>query len=340
MSAEYNILTDHEGKEWLDLQSGILNTPFGHGSQTISRAINSVVRAGLINTYDRASSAQGELIALMGTYQPGYTWKPFNTGGEAIDKAIQIAATRFGYMPRIAVLHNSFHGKLLSMAWANKPSALLPWGNPLNIGIIDPNTTDADFDVLIYEPVQGHDGHVNDETVLRNLCDEREALLIADEMITGFMRCGERFMSKTADIIVCGKGISGGVPLSMVGFKPSLLADHSDTIATGWRSTGAGNNLAMAVGIASLARFIHSEESIKIVVNRIQTELMLLGFTALGALGFKSLKNHAATKSYFESERVIASFHCPGQVRVGPSLITLESEFEILRATLEAVDEL
>lgn len=342
VKAHGNTLVDSDRNSWLDLQSGILNTPFGHGSAVIRTALADVIDLGLINTYDRANMAHEDLLVLMDSYKPGYTWKPFNTGAEAIEKAIQVAATHFGRLPNIAVLRNSFHGKMLSMAWANFGDKLLnAWGNPLKLIRIDPEDSEnPDFDALIYEPVQGHDGTVNDEERLRVLCNQRGALLIADEMITGFMRCGKRFMSKTADIIVCGKGISAGVPLSMLGFKPKLLEEHNDTIPVGWRTTGAGNNLAMTVGCASLGMIIHTEKSIKDIVDGIEKRLTSLGFHATGAFGFKILKNQEATKSYFEDQRIIASWHNPPMVRVGPSFMTTMEDLDALEHALDEVDEL
>lgn len=345
ISAIDNNLIDHTGIYWLDLQSGILNTPFGHNSEAIKVALSEILRHGLVNTYDRVSENQVEFLNLMEFYAPGYTWKPFNTGAEAIEKAIEVAATHFGRLPKIAVLKNSFHGKMLSMAWANFGDKL-PWGNPLNIVSIDlsPESPDGqrepDFDVLIYEPIQGHDGTVNREEVLRVMCNQRGALLIADEMITGFMRCGKRFMSKTADIIVSGKGVSAGVPLSLLGFKPAILHEHNGTIPVGWRTTGAGNNLAMTVGLASLRILIDMEDDLRNMIVTIEDSLTSMGFNATGALGFKDLKNQPATKSFFESQRLIASFHCPPKVRVGPSFITSEFELGKLRDALEAIDEL
>ena len=339
IGAKANTLIDSEGKEWLDLQSGILNTPFGHGSEMVAVALHEVATSGLINTYDRGGQAQEDLLDLIYEYgPPEFTWKPFNTGAEAIEKAIQVAATYFDRPPRIAVLHNSFHGKNLSMAWAHYYPDL-PWGNPLNLILITNIQHAPEFDVLIYEPIQGWDGTVNDEAPLRAMCDKRGALLIADEMITGFMRCGQRFMSEDPDMIVCGKGISAGVPLSMLGFRP-ILYDHGDTIPVGWRTTGAGNNLAMTIGRASLEMLVDMESTISENVGYIERRLHLMGFNATGALGFKTLRNFDATKKLFENEGIVASWHCAPQMRVGPSFVTTSDDLDRLELVLSKAEEL
>lgn len=337
-SGSGNQYIDKRGLDWLDMQSGILNTPLGHGSNVIEEALHHLVRTGLINSYDRTPENTIALCEFMDTiYAPGYKWKPFNTGAEGIEKAIQIASTYFNKRPRIAVLPQSFHGKFLSMAWANYGDKL-PWGNPMGLIQIDPSVPNSIpmFDVLIYEPVQGWDGTEWDETILRRICDERGALLIADEMITGFLRCGKRFMSETADIIVTGKGISGGVPLSLVGYRSRLLPQ--DTIPVGWRSTGAGNNLSCTIGLHMVHHLLTYEHTLTRRITAIAVRLTTMGFYTTGALGFRRMNDAKRAKDIFERRRIIASWHCHPQVRVGPSFITTDAELDRLQEALDECD--
>lgn len=339
IGANKNSLLDSNGENWLDMQSGILNTPLGHDSRVIRRALTKVHATGLINTYDRQGDAAARLVEAMELYKHGYTWKLFNTGGEALDKAVQIVATIFGRAPTIAVLPESFHGKLLSLSWAHYGDSL-PWGNPLNLIVVDPAIgTDRHFDALIYEPVQGHGGKVTREEEVRQLCWERGAILIADEMITGFLRCGKRFMSETADIVVTGKGISGGAPLSLLGFSKKLPLPQGQ-IPVGWRSTGVGNNLCATIGLAILEDLIDRQDAYLRSVGLIESRLTGLGFSATGALGFKRLKHFDAAKEVFERRRVIASWHNKPNLRVGPSFVTNESELGFLASVLEEAGEL
>ena len=339
VTASGNMLFDDKGKAWLDLQSGILNTPLGHGSDQLHYALNSLMNSGLINTYDRTSAANEQLLAAMTIYEPRFVWKMFNTGAEAVEKALQIASTHFDRPIRIAVLPNTFHGKLMSMAWANYGDKV-PWGNPLNLIRIDMTTLEdiPPFDALIYEPMQGWDGTVNNEALLRELCDLNGALLIADEMITSFLRCGDRFMNKTADITICGKGISGGAPLSFVGYRKEILPQGE--IAVGWRSTGAGNNLSATIGLAMLRHFVHNEHKIMQRVSAIETILQGMSFNALGAFGFRKMRRPDAAKALFESERVIGSWHCSPLLRVGPSFVTTNDQLDILADLIEKAEKL
>lgn len=336
-----NWLTDADGKHWLDLQSGILNTPLGHGSVAVSDALGMVQDAGLINTYDRTGHRADLLVSLLEDYQPNTLWRLFNTGGEAIDKAIQIIATGIGRSPVVAVLPNSFHGKLLSMSWAHYGDKL-PWGNPLNIVVVDPSKPHEApaFDALIYEPVQGHGGFFSNSEQLRRYANGRQAALIADEMITGFLRCGQRFMSEGyADIIVTGKGISGGAPLSAVGVsRTSPFADVQ--IPVGWRSTGVGNNLCATIGYSVLNDLIHNEARYVRAVYEIESFLRSMDFIAYGAIGFKLLKDFEKTRKVFEAMRVIASWHNKPFMRVGPAFVTSIRDMDVLHDALEEAGEL
>jgi acetylornithine/N-succinyldiaminopimelate aminotransferase len=341
LRARGNWLTDVDGKRWLDLQSGILNTPLGHGSATVSEALYQVTDAGLINTYDRTGHRADLLTNALSDYRPNTTWRLFNTGGEAIDKAVQIIATGLGKVPTIAVMPNAFHGKLLSMSWAHYGDKL-PWGNPLNLITIDPSKPDdgREFDALIYEPVQGHGGTYYSSKEMRELANSRGAALIADEMITGFLRCGQRFMSEGyADIIVTGKGISGGAPLSAIGVS-ELSPFHGVQIPVGWRSTGVGNNLCATIGYGVLFDLIHHEDRYINAVCRIGSKLQAMGFTAHGAIGFKLLKDFDKTRKVFERAGVIASWHNAPYLRVGPSFVTTDAEMAMLQDVLEEAGEL
>jgi selenocysteine lyase/cysteine desulfurase len=65
-----------------------------------------------------------------------------------------------------------------------------------------------------------------------------------------------------------------------------------------------------------------------------------MGFHATGALGFKPLHIQEAARAYFEDRRIIASWHNPPQMRVGPSFVTSDEDFENLESALKGTGEL
>lgn len=328
-----NNITDAQGVQWLDMLSGILNVSLGHGSSVVANALAEVIMSGLVNTYDRHGENRRALVDLLHTYDGRFVWKLVNTGAEAVERAIQVVSENLGRLPRIAVLSRSFHGKSISMSSTRYD---VPWGNPLNITVLDPQKDILpDFDMLFYEPIKGWDGNMPDEELLRQLCDKRGAYLVADEMITGFLRCGKRFLNKTADIVISGKGLAQGVPLAVLGIK-AQHNPHKFTI--GWNSTCAGNNLSATVGLRVLQYLISKETEIRTKVLKCEMELSSMGFTAQGALGFKRMvRPQSEMRFVFEQNRVVASWH-DTFIRVGPSFITEQKELDKLRQVLKLAE--
>lgn len=327
-----NRLIDEGNVEWLDMLSGILNVSLGHGSPVVSAALREVLDAGVINTYDRPSRNNYKLTKLLWQYDCRFSWKLLNTGAEAVERAIQVCATRIGRKPLVAVLPGSFHGKSITMAGIRYD---VPWGNPFDVITIDPdNGYVPEFDILFFEPIAGWDGTGWEELELKKLCNERDAFLVADEMITGFGRCGQRFLSNHADMIISGKGLAQGVPLAVLGCRNG----HPENFSIGWNTTCGGNNLSATVGLRVLERLMINEAMYKDDVNHIEKRLVDMGFNAKGALGFKRMKRPAREmRAVFEEARVIVSWHDPF-IRVGPSFITSDRELDVLESTLKKAE--
>lgn len=301
---------DSSGEWWTDMLSGILNVSLGHSHGVVQDALREVVRNGLINSYDRECRNSYELKELLNAYDHRYQWKLLNTGAEAIERAIQIASVIFDRKIKIAVLPYNFHGKSLSMSCVRYN---VPWGNPMDIIRLD--LTDPEpFDVLIYEPVRGWDGVAHDEAQLRKLCDENNALLIADEMITGFLRCGRRFLNTSADMVISGKGLSQGVPLTVLG-----IGHHSmpESLPIGWSTTCGGNNLSSTVGLRVLQFLIENENELQEQINRIETKLSTVCQRTKGALGFRDCNNASSLCERFDKNHIVASWH-DNILRLGP----------------------
>lgn len=333
--ATRNSITDIRSVVWLDLLSGILNVSLGHGSPVVRRALKEIDVTGLINTYDRPSQNSFRLKEMLGTYDNRFDWHLLNTGAEAIERAIQVVSSLKCRPVKIAILQGSFHGKSISMSYGRYRE--VPWGNPIGLVEVEPDKDSSlipDFDVLIYEPIAGWDGTPVDETRLRMLCDEREAFLIADEMITGFLRCGRRFLNRTADMVVSGKGLAQGAPLSVLGIKQDLMPLFHLNI--GWNTTTGGNNLSATIGLHVLRHLIQSELELLGDIQRIENALSDMGFSANGALGFMRLEegSSGALRVRFENRHVIASWH-EDCLRVGPSFITTDGELALLEKLIE-----
>jgi len=258
---------DTEGREHIDLVGGIAVNVLGHTASAVRAALEHQA-SELIHTSNLYYTLpQIELARLL--VESSFRSRVFfcNSGAEANEAAIKIAR-KWGQRHksgahRIIVAHNAFHGRTLaSLAATGTPKYQQPF-TPMPEGFVHVDYDDADAVraavddqtvAVMMEPVQGESGVVpmRDETLraLRALCDERDLLLILDEVQTGMGRTGRwwahQHASITPDVMTVAKGLGGGVPIGAV-----LAAPRADVLEPGDHGcTFGGNPLATAVGVA------------------------------------------------------------------------------------------
>ena len=187
------------------------------------------------------------------------------TGENAVEIALRTALLVTG-RPGIVAFTGAYHGTgLLALAatgfeqfrspfapWLPGPVHRRPYGE-------DPGMLPADTACVIVEPVQGRAGaQVPPDGFLERLrerCDESGALLIADEIYTGLGRTGGLWRSgELADLLVCGKALGGGLPISAC----LMSAEHRSAWNLGpedvYTHTHMGNPLAAAAALVVLDR--------------------------------------------------------------------------------------
>jgi ornithine--oxo-acid transaminase len=265
---------DVEGNRYMDMLSAYSAVNQGHAHPRIVQAlIDQAQRLPLTSRAfhnDRMGPFLKRLCELTG-YEKAL---PMNTGAEAVETAIK-AVRKWGYdvkgvpadQAEIIVFEGNFHGRTTTVISFSSDDLykegfgpltpgfrILPYGD---IDALRAAMSERTVGVLV-EPIQGEAGVVlPPEGFLRaakKLCEERGALLIADEIQTGLGRTGRLFASEwegvRADMVIVGKALGGGVyPVSAV------LADSEvmDVFTPGTHgSTFGGNPLAAAVGLAAL----------------------------------------------------------------------------------------
>ncbi|UCH01826.1 MAG: aspartate aminotransferase family protein [Candidatus Bathyarchaeota archaeon] len=203
-----------------------------------------------------------------------------NSGTEAVEAAIKLARKYTGKSEIIAFM-GAYHGKTmgaLSATWNKKyrdpykplvPSFKhVPYGNYERVrGAISNNTA-----AIIVEPIQGEGGiKVPPKeflSALRELCDDKNILLICDEVQTGFGRTGKLFAFEhygiIPDILCLAKSIAGGVPMGATVARNDVMSsfkigDHS--------STFGGNPLACAAACATIEVIIEEKLSERAEIN-------------------------------------------------------------------------
>jgi len=260
-------VTDADGRELIDLVAGIAVNVLGHGHPALVEAI-SAQAATLIHTSNLYyTEPQLELAELL--IASAFPARVFfsNSGAEANEAAIKIAR-KWGKMHRdgadvIVCAQGAFHGRTLgALAATANPRYRAPF-EPLPKGFVhvpynDIDSLDAAIDsatcAVMLEPIEGESGVVPLDpgrlTEIRRLCDERDVLLILDEIQTGIGRTGRWWAHQhehaVPDVMTVAKGLGGGVPIGAV-----LAGPRADVFEPGDHgSTFGGGPLACAAAVA------------------------------------------------------------------------------------------
>ncbi|HEU0022952.1 MAG TPA: aspartate aminotransferase family protein [Dehalococcoidia bacterium] len=280
---------DAEGKEYLDFVAGWAVDNLGHSHPVITQAI--VQQAGtLMQTSNQFYTIpQIQLAELLVEHSCLDRVFFGNSGAEANEGALKLAK-RYGKLNRdgayeVITAFNSFHGRTATTVAATGQPHYQENFLPLQPGFVHVDfndveaimnaTTDKTAAIML-EPVQGEGGvNIPDDDYLvrvRQWCDQKNLLLILDEVQTGMGRLGSLFgyqeYNVEPDVITLAKGLGFGVPIGAFMSKESAMAlvpgDHG--------STFGGNPLTTAAAYAG-TRFL-IDNDIPAHVKRMEAHLM------------------------------------------------------------------
>ena len=276
---------DPYGNQWLDFSSGVLVTSSGHGHPKIRQAIIDMAREGMYHAYSFPTEIRARLVEKITSLLPADLNKVFllTTGSEAAECCIKLARTygmKFSPPKNILLsFTHSFHGRTMGSQLAGGLPGLKQW-----LGELDPRfvqvpypdeyrTADNTFDGFLLalkkqgvdpdqvcgvmsETYQGVNAKLwpkSYATAMRKWCNEHRALLIFDEIQAGFGRTGKWFgfdhYGIIPDLAAFGKGISGGMPLSAVVGKTSVMDLYGPGEMT---STHSANPICAAAALANI----------------------------------------------------------------------------------------
>lgn len=253
-------LYDPEGREYIDLTSGIGVTDLGYGYQPWVDAVAAQAKKlnHVSNLFYTEPSAKLAEILCKRTGMSNVFFA--NGGGEANEGIIKLARKysfdKYGEgRATVITLNNSFHGRTITTLKATGQARFHNYFFPFTEGFryADANDMDSllavagdDVCAVMIELVQGEGGVLPLDPdyvkALRKLCDERDWLLLADEVQTGVGRTGKLFAFQQYDILpdVCSfaKGIAGGMPMS------GIMANEkcSGVLTPGTHATTFGAN--------------------------------------------------------------------------------------------------
>jgi acetylornithine/N-succinyldiaminopimelate aminotransferase len=263
---------DTTGKKYIDGLSGIAVSTLGHEHPKLVAALHDQV-SKIIHTSNYYASPLQERVAAKLCELSGLSKAFFcNSGLEANEAAIKIAR-KFGHgkgieKPEIIVYEKAFHGRSIATLAATGNVKVQVGFGPLPEGF--PRVPVNDFEAVkaviesnpsvcavFLEVIQG-EGGVNATTIdylkkLRALCDERDVLLMLDEVQCGLGRTGKWFAHQWAgikpDVMPLAKGLASGVPVGAVVVGEKL----KDIFSPGNHGTTFGGNpLAMRAAITTL----------------------------------------------------------------------------------------
>ena len=257
------IVTDTDGNDYIDCAAGIAVNSVGHCHPRVVNAIKAQAEK-LIHTsnlyYTEIQARLAERMTKLTGMERLYLT---NSGAESNESAMKLARKVTGKKGFIST-KNAFHGRTmgsLSVTW--KESIRQPF-EPLIDGVTFVDYGDvnaiaravtADTAAVIVEPIQG-EGGVNvppDDylVAVRELCTERDIVLIVDEVQTGFARTGKWFACEHAniipDVMTLAKGMGGGFPVG------AMMSREAFQFAPGDHGgTQSGNPLACAAALATI----------------------------------------------------------------------------------------
>jgi len=398
--AEGCIIEDVDGNKYIDFFAGVGVASIGYNHPYYVKMMTeqySKIHVGSFTSKNRAilSKLLSE-VAVGDLKRTQY----YSSGAEAVEAALRLAKS---YTKKTEFLGfwEGFHGKtmgvlgLLGDTFKNElgplpvGTFLSPYANcrscPFSMTFPECKWACVDFirkkiryettnniAAIIVEPIQGTAGNIVPPkgflTELRNLADEIGALLIADEMITGFGRTGKMFGCQhdgvIPDIITIGKGFGGGFPMTGLMSRDEIIFSKPFANPSGSSSSYGGNPIASTAALATLEVIINedlvanSAQVGEFMINRLnemKTKIPLIGDVRGKGLmiGLELVKDQKTkekldkkyTKMFFQealSRGLIVMGYNP-DIRINPPLVITKEIAEeglyIIEESLKSISE-
>lgn len=260
---------DQNGQAYLDCLGGYGVFGLGHSHPEVLQAVKDQLNRMALSGKILLNDKMAELCELLAMIMPGMQYSfVVNSGTEAVEGALKLARIYTG-KTKIIAMNNAFHGKTFGALSATGRDLFRQPFEPLVPGFYHvefddisalEKLIDKDTAAVIIEPVQGEGGIIVPQAgylkAVQELCKENKALLICDEVQTGFGRTGKMFAVEydgiMPDIMITAKALGGGImPIGAFSaraevWEPYLKYPFIHT------STFGGNPLACAAGVVAI----------------------------------------------------------------------------------------
>jgi acetylornithine aminotransferase len=344
------VVTDADGKQYLDFLGGIATNILGHAHPAIVKAVTKQVStlSHVSNFYVHPHAV--ELAEKLAAMTGDKSAKVFfcQSGAEANEAALKLSR-RTGKV-RIVAAQGAFHGRTMgALSLTGQPAKREPF-LPLIKGVKHVPFGDIEAmrkavtkktAMVIIEPIMGEAGVIVPPAdylrELRALCDAKGALLVIDAVQTGMGRTGDWFGYEysgiTPDVITLAKGLGGGLPLGAM----IALGKAADLFQPGDHgSTFGGNPVTTAAGLAAI-KFIETQKILKKVEKQgvyLMQELAVIpgvaevrGAGLLLGIELENLKAADMAKA-LQNEGFLVNAANPTTIRLAPALIVTDAQLK------------
>lgn len=364
--AEGVYLYDPDGKAYIDLIAGVSVSNLGHMHPAVVRAVKEQLdrHMHLMVYGEYIQAPQVRLAALLTAQLPGNLNSVYfvNSGSEATEGAMKLAK-RYTGRHEIVAFRNAYHGSTqgaLSImgeeSYRNAFRPLLPgirlleFNDSLQLDQITKNTA-----CVVVEPVQAEAGVIAPiDGFLQNLrqrCDETGALLVFDEIQTGFGRTGSLFAFQEynviPDILLLAKSLGGGLPLGAFISSGEIMSALTNNPGLGHITTFGGHPLSCAAGLAALevllaGRLIDEVMEKEQLIRNHLSSASVKEIRSKGLLLAVQLHNHEQVKKIIAKaleEGIILDWFlfCDSALRITPPLIITREQLDEVCGKLKGI---
>ena len=353
------VVTDADGKQYLDFLGGIATNILGHAHPAIVKAVTKQVATltHVSNFYAHPNAV--ELAEKLAAMTGNKSAKVFlcQSGAEANEAALKLSR-RTGRI-RIVAAQGAFHGRTMgALSLTGQPSKREPF-LPLVKGVKHVPYGDIEAmrkaitrktAMVIIEPIMGEAGVIVPPAdylqELRAICDAKGALLVIDAVQTGMGRTGDWFGYEysgiTPDVITLAKGLGGGLPLGAM----IALGKAADLFQPGDHgSTFGGNPVTTAAALASI-KFIEIQKILQKVEKQgayLMQELAVIpgvaevrGAGLLLGIELETMKAADIAKA-LQDQGVLVNAANPTTIRLAPALVVTDAQIKKFVAIFKKV---
>ena len=353
------VVTDADGKQYLDFLGGIATNILGHAHPAIVKAVTKQVATltHVSNFYAHPNAV--ELAEKLAAMTGNKSAKVFlcQSGAEANEAALKLSR-RTGRM-RIVAAQGAFHGRTMgALSLTGQPSKREPF-LPLVKGVKHVPYGDIEAmrkavtrktAMVIIEPIMGEAGVIVPPAdylqELRAICDVKGALLVIDAVQTGMGRTGDWFGYEysgiTPDVITLAKGLGGGLPLGAM----IALGKAADLFQPGDHgSTFGGNPVTTAAALAAI-KFIEIQKILQKVEKQgayLMQELAVIpgvaevrGAGLLLGIELETMKAADIAKA-LQDQGVLVNAANPTTIRLAPALVVTDAQIKKFVAIFKKV---